>query len=65
MPHAARRSRTAAALSRFSHKRGNDGLTDAERAAYAESWRNGAGRTPSKEEMKRLRSLTPATRKAG
>lgn len=64
MTHAARRARATAALSRFSHKRGNDGLTDAERAAYAESWRNGAGRTPSKDEMKRLRSL-PVTRKAG
>jgi len=64
MTHATR-ARTTAALSRLSHKRGNDGLTDAERTMRAERWRNEAGRMPSKEEMKRLRSLTPATRRAG
>ena len=35
-------------------QRGSDGLTYAERHAYAESWRNGAGRTPSKDEMRGL-----------
>jgi hypothetical protein len=47
-------------------KRGNDGLTDAERAAYAESWRTRAGEhervdmvvlTP--QEFAHLRSLLP------
>lgn len=44
-------------------ERSNDGLTDAERHASAERWRNGAGRTPSKDEMNRLRAVTPVTHK--
>lgn len=42
---------------------GNDGLTDAERDASAERWRNGAGRAPSKEEMAEIRRLAPVTTK--
>lgn len=42
---------------------GNDGLTDAERAAHAARWRKGAGATPSRAEMNRLRALT--ARQAG
>lgn len=45
-------------------RRGNDGLTDAKRHASAERWRNGAGRTPSKEEMDEIRRLTPVTQQA-
>lgn len=40
---------------------GSDGLTDAERAEYAERWRNGAGKMPDRETMRRLRELTPVT----
>jgi len=47
-----------------SPKRGNDGLTDAERRASANRWRNGAGRAPSREEMDEIRRLTPVTYKA-
>lgn len=40
-------------------RRGNDGLTDRQRARYARRWRNSAGRAPSREEMDEIRRLTP------
>lgn len=45
-------------------RRGNDGLTDRQRARYAKRWRNGAGRAPSRDEMDEIRRLTPVTYKA-
>ncbi len=36
---------------------GSDGLTDAERAESARRWREGAGKTPPKDELRRVRRL--------
>lgn len=43
-------------------QRGDDGLTDAERAEAAARWNTGAGATPSRDEMHRLRRLTSSRR---
>lgn len=49
------RSARSSLTSSSRRKRGNDGLTDAERADYAACWNTGAGATPTSDEMQRLR----------
>jgi len=44
-------------------RRGNDGLTDRQRAKSAKRYREGAGKAPTKAEMQELRELASAIRK--
>lgn len=60
-----RRTRFSRATTPTQPKRGDDGLTDTERAQSAARWNTGAGATPSPDQMKRLRDLTNSSRPTG